>query len=163
MYSYCIPSSVESVLEEPEFREWAPCPCDLTANVCDPGCCCDPDVREHWLWQCSILFNSHTKWIVWTGIMDMCSILWWKNCTCAVVENSTLTACVSPHELHGFACEPGVFGERALSCAYTGPERSLAPFNRLLCATALIRQTVLGDFYADERIVRDDSDPGRFH
>ena len=81
-----------------------------------------------------------------------------KNITCEVVQNSTSTACVSPHELHGFKCEPGVFGgtygERALSCAYTGPERWLAPFHRLLCATVLSRPTVLGNFYADERIVR---------
>ncbi len=32
----------ESVIRNPAYVEVAPCPCDLTSDICDLNCCCDP-------------------------------------------------------------------------------------------------------------------------
>ena len=39
------PESLHSVTRYPfpQFREISPCPCDVTNNKCDVGCCCDPE------------------------------------------------------------------------------------------------------------------------
>jgi len=33
-----------AVFENPAYFNLAPCPCDLTGNVCDINCCCDTEV-----------------------------------------------------------------------------------------------------------------------
>nr|VZI42404.1 unnamed protein product [Spirometra erinaceieuropaei] len=39
--------NTEATLPNPAFTNVAPCPCDLTDNLCDAGCCCDQDCSEY--------------------------------------------------------------------------------------------------------------------